>query len=299
MDMKAFLLKLLKKNLGELIMYVEGNHPEKLMIQLAPTGMINSKKENPDLPISPKEIVNDTRTAYKLGASGVHVHAREADGSPSYRLEVYQEILEGIKKKCPDMIICVSTSGRVDQNIKHRSEVLELKPDMASLTLGSVNFQKYPSSSKPEDVKFLAQKIYEHNIKPEIEIFEPGLINMAKYLLLKGYLKPPLHFNLFMGSLGSISADFKDLVYLEGLLPEGSTWGGTGIGRFQFQINTAAILMGGHVRVGLEDAIYYSHQTKELATNKELMQRIVKIAGELGREIASPQEARRILGLMD
>jgi len=278
-------------------MSVKKNNAEKLIIQLAPTGMIPTKKENPNLPTSPSEIVDETYAAYKLGASCVHIHAREIDGSPTYRKEIYQDIFEGIKKRCPDMIICATTSGRVDQDIKNRCEVLDLKPDMASLTLGTVNFQKCPSINRLEDVKFLAAKIYELGIKPEIEIFEPGLINMAKYLTLKGYLKPPLHFNFLMGSLGSITADFKDLVYLEGLLPLGSTWSGTGIGRFQLQTNIASMLMGGHVRVGLEDAIYYNHEEKELASNRKLLERIVRIAGELGREIASPEEARRILQL--
>jgi uncharacterized protein (DUF849 family) len=148
-----------------------------------------------------------------------------------------------------------------------------------------------------DTIKELATLMTERNILPELEIFEPGFINTAKYLVRKGYLKKPLHFSLLLGSLGSIPAEIKDLSYLVQSLPPESTWCATGIGRFQTQINVAAILMGGHVRVGIEDSIYYNYPQEELATNKELVGRIVRIAKELNREIATPAEAREILGL--
>ena len=134
-------------------------------------------------------------------------------------------------------------------------------------------------------------------ILPELEIFEPGFINMAKYLAKKGYLEKPLHFCLLLGSLGSIPANISDLAYLVQLLPTRSNWSATGIGRFQTQINIAAILMGGHVRVGIEDSIFYNYPAEELATNKKLIERVVRIAKELNRKIASPNEAREMLGL--
>jgi 3-keto-5-aminohexanoate cleavage enzyme len=160
-----------------------------------------------------------------------------------------------------------------------------------------MNFPKYPSVNSPETIKTLAMMMRDRNILPELEIFEPGFINTARYLARKGLLKKPLHFNLLLGSLGSIPADIKDLVYLVESLPSGSTWSATGIGRFQTQINVAAILMGGHVRIGIEDSIYYNYPNKQLGTNVELVQRIVSIAKMLGREIATPDEARKILGL--
>ena len=137
----------------------------------------------------------------------------------------------------------------------------------------------------------------ERDIIPELEIFESGFINTAKYLARKGYLEKPLHFCLLLGSLGSIPANISDLVYLVNSLPSGSIWSATGIGRFQIQINTAAILMGGHVRVGIEDSIFFNYPTKELATNKKLVERIVRISQELNREIATPNEARKMLGI--
>ena len=137
----------------------------------------------------------------------------------------------------------------------------------------------------------------ERNILPELEIFEPGFINTAKYLVRKGCLKKPLHFSLLLGSLGSIPAGISDLAYLVQSLPSESTWSATEIGRFQTQMNIAAILMGGHVRVGVEDSIYYNYPNEELATNTKLMERIVRITKEVGREIATPSETREILGL--
>jgi len=270
---------------------------DKLIIKLAPTGMIPRKNDTPHVPITPKEIVRDTHKAYKLGASVVHVHARDEQGRPTHKKEYFKEIFRGIREKCPDIIVCATTSGRVTPQVEHRSEVLDLNPEMASLTVGSLNFPQYPSVNSLGTIKTLATLMRQKGILPELEIFEAGFINTSKYLARKGYLKKPLHFNLLLGSLGSISADIKDLVYLVESLPPGSTWSATGIGRFQTQINLAAILMGGHVRIGIEDSIYYNYPKRELATNVKLVKRIVRITKELGREIATPDEAREILGL--
>lgn len=269
----------------------------KLIITLAPTGMIPTKKDTLNVPITPKEIIKDTYEAYKLGVSVVHVHARNEQGKPTHEKHYFKEIFQGIKEKCPDIIICATTSGRVTPQVEHRSEVLDLYPEMASLTMGSLNFPRHPSVNSWETIKKLAKLMTDRGIHPELEIFESGFINTAKYLVHKGYLKKPLHFNLLLGSLGSISAGIRDLTFLVDSLPTESTWSATGIGRFQTQINAAAILMGGHVRVGIEDSIYYSYPKKELATNTDLVKRIVRLTTELGREIATPSEARKILGL--
>ncbi|MFX1521652.1 MAG: 3-keto-5-aminohexanoate cleavage protein [Promethearchaeota archaeon] len=269
----------------------------KLVITVAPTGMIPTKKDTPNVPITPNEISEDIYEAYKLGASIAHVHARDEFGKPTYKKERYKQIFSEIKKKCPDIIICASTSGRVDPQVEHRGEVLDLLPEMASLTMGSLNFPKYPSVNPMETIKKLAKMMNDREIKPELEIFEAGFINTAKYLVRKGYLKKPLHFCLLLGSLGSISANLSDLTYLVSSLPSESIWSATGIGRFQTQINVAAILMGGHVRVGVEDSIYYNYPDRELATNANLVKRIVRIAKDLNREIATPAEAREMLGL--
>jgi 3-keto-5-aminohexanoate cleavage enzyme len=270
---------------------------DKLIIKLAPTGMIPTKNDTPYVPVTPNEIVRDVYKAYKLGVSVVHVHARDEQGKPTHKKEYFKEIFLRIKKKCPDIIICATTSGRVTPQVEHRSEVLDLNPEMASLTVGSMNFPQYPSVNSPETIRSLAKLMRDKGISPELEIFEAGFINTAKYLKVKGYLESPLHFNLLLGSLGSIPANIRDLVYLVESLPSGSTWSATGIGRFQTQINVAAMLMGGHVRVGIEDSIFYNYPKRELATNERLVKRIVGIAKEIGREIATPDEAREILGV--
>jgi 3-oxoadipate:acetyl-CoA acetyltransferase len=282
-------------------MYILENYEckpvEKLIITLAPTGMIPTKKQTPHVPITPDEIAEDAYEAYKLGASVVHVHARDEKGRPTHRKAVFEKIFKKIKRKCPDIIICATTSGRVDPQVEHRTEVLDLQPEMASLTLGSLNFAQHPSVNSMETIKKIALTMKERGILPELEIFEPGFINTAKYLARKAYFKKPLHFCLLLGSLGSTPANISDLTYLTQLLPSESNWSATGIGRFQAQINVAAILMGGHVRVGIEDSIYHNYPKEELATNAKLVKRIVRIAKELNREIATPKEAREILGL--
>jgi len=269
----------------------------KLIITLAPTGMIPTREQTPYVPTTPEEIAKDTYGAYKLGASVVHVHARDENGAPTYKKEVFDEIFQKIKSKCPDIIICATTSGRVHPQVEHRAEVLDLKPELASLTLGSLNFPQHPSVNSMETILELANIMKERNIVPELEIFEPGFINTVKYLARKGHLTKPLHFCLLLGSLGSMPANIGDLTYMVQSLPAESNWAATGIGRFQIQINAAAILMGGHVRVGIEDSIYYNYPDRELATNTKLVRRIVRLAKDLHREIATPKEAREILGL--
>jgi len=270
---------------------------EKLIITLAPTGMIPTKDQTSFVPITPEEIVADTYEAYKMGVSIVHIHARDEQGKPTHEKAVFEKIFKEIRRKCPDIIICATTSGRVTPQVEHRAEVLDLQPEMASLTLGSLNFPRRPSVNSLETIQKLATVMKEKKVLPELEIFELGFVNTAKYLVRKGYLKTPLHFCLLLGSLGSIPATINDLCYLVQSLPPGSNWSATGIGRFQTQINAGAILMGGHVRVGIEDSIYYNYPKQELATNAKLVARIVRIAEELHREIATPNEARKILGL--
>jgi 3-keto-5-aminohexanoate cleavage enzyme len=278
-------------------MYIKGEMVGPLIIKLAPTGMIPTRNETPYVPITPDEVARDTYKAYKLGVSVVHVHARDEQGQPTYKKEIFEDIFARIKDKCPDIIICATTSGRVHPQVEHRAEVLDTNPEMASLTVGSLNFPQYSSVNPLKVIKHLAGSMKEKGILPELEIFEPGFINTSIYLANRGYLKMPLHFNMLLGSLGSIPGDIRDLVYLVESLPHNSTWSATGIGRFQTQINVAAMLMGGHVRVGIEDSIYYNYRKKELATNENLVKRIVRIAEEMNRDIATPTEARKILGI--
>ena len=273
---------------------------DKLIINAAITGMVPMKSDTPHVPITVDEIVADIKRARDAGASIVHLHARQEDGSADYRAEVYSQILAGARAVAPDVILCVSTSGRVFKTFEQRSEVLDCRnpqPEMASLTLGSMNFPKVASVNDPDMIRSLAQRMTERGIVPEMECFDLGMVEYANYLVERRVLVAPFYCNLLLGSLGTMSATPANLARMVGALPNGTTWAAAGIGRFQFPMNALAIAMGGHVRVGLEDNIWYDDERTRLATNAELITRLVRIAQACGREIATPDEARTMIGL--
>jgi uncharacterized protein (DUF849 family) len=274
---------------------------DKLIINVALTGMVPCKKDTPFVPITADEIVGDALRCVSAGASILHIHARDDTGTPTHRAETFARIIEGIRSESPEAVICVTTSGRTHNEFAKRSEVLDLdgsvRPDMASLTLGSHNFPTQASINSPEMIRNLAEKMAERGIKPELEVFEPGMVNAAKYLLKRGYFSPPLYFNLILGSVYSTQARVSDLAYLVGELPPEALWAGGGIGVFQLPVNVASMVMGGHVRVGIEDCIWYDSAKRELTANERSVRRLARIAAELGREIATPGEARAMLGL--
>lgn len=273
---------------------------DKLIINAAITGMVPMKSDTPHVPITVDEIVADIKRARDAGASIVHLHARQEDGSADYRAEVYSQILAGARAVAPDVILCVSTSGRVFKTFEQRSEVLDCRnpqPEMASLTLGSMNFPKVASVNDPDMIRSLAQRMAERGIVPEMECFDLGMVEYANYLVERRVLVAPFYCNLLLGSLGTLSATPANLARMVGALPNGTTWAAAGIGRFQFPMNALAIAMGGHVRVGLEDNIWYDDERTRLATNAELITRLVRIAQACGREIATPDEARTMIRL--
>ncbi len=272
-----------------------------LIINAAITGMVPTKEMNPYVPISIEEIVSCAENCYKLGASIIHFHARDEKGNPTYCAKTYGEIFTQVRERCPGVIICASCSGRVFRSFAQRSEVLYLtgkaKPDMASLTLGSFNFPRAPSINSPEMIRRLLSSMNENGIKPELEIFEVGMLYYAHRLIKEGLITPPCYFNFVLGSLGALPGRVEDLAYLVRNLPGNSVWAGAGVGVFQLPINTIAIVMGGHVRVGLEDNLWYDYDKKVVATNTMLIERVVRIARELGRRIATPEETRSLLKL--
>ena len=273
---------------------------DDLIINAAITGMVPTKKDTPYVPVSPEEIIADVRRCRDAGASIVHLHARDSDDLPTYRKDIYSQILNGVRKVCPDIILCVSTSGRVFKTFEQRSEVLELvdpAPEMASLTLGSMNFARNESVNSPDMIKALALKMAKRKITPEWECFDLGMVEYSHYLTSHEILRPPFYCNLLLGSLGTISATAFNLATMVRALPDGVTWAAAGIGRYQFSVNTLAITMGGHVRVGLEDNLWFDEQRSRLATNADLIDRLVGVARACGRSIASPQKARQIIGL--
>lgn len=273
---------------------------DKLIINAAITGMVPTRKDSPFVPLSPDEIVADARRCLDAGASILHIHAREPSGEPSYRKEIYYELFTRIRELDPQVIISGSTSGRVYREFRQRSEVLEpgpdCRPDLASLTLGSMNFPTGPSINAPDMIQRLAVAMNERGVVPEWECFDLGMIDYGHYLIRKGILKPPYYCNILLGSLGTLSADAFHLAVMVRALP-GTIWSATGIGRFQFPVNAMAVTMGGHVRVGLEDALYYDAQKTRLATNAGLIDRVVRLAEAVGRSPATPAEARRMIGL--
>jgi 3-keto-5-aminohexanoate cleavage enzyme len=274
---------------------------DKLIINVAVTGMIPHKKDNPHVPISPDEIAEDCHRCYNAGASVFHLHARDENGEPTYRSEIYRDIITKLRGKCPHAIVCVSTSGRVFKTFEQRSEVLNLdgsaRPDMASLTLGSLNFPKQASVNEPHMIQALAKKMKSQGIMPELEVFDLGMLDYAKYLINRNVLHEPFYFNLLLGSLGTLSATPFHLSTLIASLPPNAAWAAAGIGRFQFYVNCMAITMGGHVRVGLEDNLHMDGNKEKLATNLTLVERLVKVAGSVERDICKPHETREIIGL--
>jgi len=268
---------------------------QKLIITAALTGAEVTREQQPNLPLTPDEIAEAAYEAYKAGASLVHVHARDKDGNPTQSYDVYKEIKEKIEAKCP-VIFQPSTGGATWHTPEERLQPVELKPEMATLSCGTCNFGPDVFMNTEEYMEKFAKRMQELGVKPELEVFEKGMINNALKLVKKGLLDTPLHFDFVMGVPGAITAELRDLLYLVESIPEGATWTVAGIGRYELPLATAAIMLGGHVRVGFEDNIYYNKG--ELAkSNAQLVERIVRIAKELGREVATPDEARKILNI--
>ncbi|MHB0997836.1 MAG: beta-keto acid cleavage family enzyme [Armatimonadota bacterium] len=272
----------------------------KLIINAAITGMIPTKETTPHVPITPDEIADDARRCRDAGASIVHLHARDEYGIPTYRKDIYEQILRKVREACPDIILCVSTSGRMFKSFEERSQVLDAvdpQTEMASLTLGSMNFPKVASVNSPDMIKSLALRMHERGIVPEWECFELGMAEYSNYLIDHSILYPPFYCNILLGSLGTLSATPENLRMAVNALHHDVTWAAAGIGRYQLSVNKMAISMGGHVRIGLEDNIWYDDERTHPASNVELIERIVQIAKSEGREPASPAEAREIIGI--
>ena len=267
---------------------------EKLIITLAPTGNVPTYELNPHSALKLDQIVEDVKKCKAAGASVVHLHVRDETLTPTSSREEYKKLLE--KLKDVHMIKQLSTGARGGENtIEWRGQMLDLEADMASLSTGSSNFPTSVNANDPKLIKGLAKKMLDNGLKPEIEVFDVSMINNAVYLMKKGYIKGPLHFNMVMNVPGSIKGTPKNLMFMVDSIPEGSTWSVSGIGNAQIQMITLAILLGGHVRTGLEDVLMYDADT--YATNEMLVKRVVRIAKELGREIATVEEARKILSL--
>lgn len=275
---------------------------EELVINFTPTGMIPTKEMTPHVPVTVSEIVDDVLAACELGITLVHLHARDPKtGEPSYKKEIYGKIIEGIRKYQPQLVICVSLSGRNFTELEQRTDVLSLKgalkPDMGSLTLSSLNFNKVASINSPQMIQDLAAMMKERGIVPELEAFDIGMINYAHYLEKKNLISAPYYFNLLLGNIACAQADMMQAGIMIRELPERSIWSLAGIGTAQLKMNSLAIAFGGGVRVGLEDNIWLDSARTTLASNLKLLQRIHVIASANSRTIMSPTQFRKIMEL--
>lgn len=272
-----------------------------LVINVALTGMVPRQREYPAVPEQSDQIATDALACIAAGASNVHLHARDMDGEPAVSREIYAEIIRRIRRAAPDVVICVSTSGRVHRTFEDRSDVLaldgELKPDLASLTLGSLNFPRQASVNEPQMIARLADTMRERHIVPELEVFDLGMIDYAHYLIERGVLRPPFAFNLLLGSLGTIAATAENLAMMVRRLPHGAYWQAAGIGRAQWPMNALGVTMGGHVRTGLEDNLFMDAAKTDRATNPRLVARVAALAAALGRPLATREETRQLIGL--
>lgn len=275
------------------------------IINFTPTGMIPTLSMTPHVPISPQEIIDEVLEARQYGVSIVHLHARNSEGKPAWQKEIYAEIIEGIRavdgNNSDSLIICVSTSGRNWPEFEQRSDCLELtglaRPDMASLTLSSLNFTSGASVNSPKMIQNLASTMAERGIKPELEIFDPGMINYARYLHRKGIIHPPFYFNIIMGNIAGTQPGLLDAGFLLSQLPENSVWAFGGIGPDQLRMNTIGMLYGGGIRIGLEDNLYWDEEGTILASNLQLLDRITQIGRQLQATPLTPRQTRHKLAI--
>lgn len=271
---------------------------DKLIITVAPTGSVPRKKDTPHVPVTPEEIAETAYLCEQEGASIIHVHCRDENENPTSDYKVFKETVDKIRKRT-NLVVMVSTSGVAGKSDEERAQPLKTNPEMASLTTGSLNFAgRKPSTvyiNTWETITFIAKKMFTLEIKPEIEAFDVGFISQGAKLVQQGLIKEPAHFQLVMGVDGGIPASAENLIYMRNQLPQNSTFVVAGMAKWQLPMTAMAIVIGGHVRVGLEDNVYYAKG--KLARNEELVARTRLLAEHLQREVATPDEARRILRL--
>ncbi len=272
---------------------------EKLIITAAICGAEVTKEQNPAVPYTVEEIVREAKSAYDAGAAIVHLHVREDDGTPTQSRERFRVCIDAIKKVIPDVILIPSTGGAVGMSAEERLQPTELMPEMATLDCGTCNFGDEIFDNTMPMMRAFGKRMLENGIKPEYECFEKGHLETALMMARKGQVPgAPMQFNFVLGVPGCTPATVGDLHWLVSGLPADATWTATGIGRNAFTLAAAAIIMGGNVRVGFEDNLNLARGVPA-KSNGELVAKVVRIAGELGREIANPQEARRILNLKE
>ena len=274
------------------------NDKKKVIISAALTGAVTTKGNNPNLPTQPKEICESAIACYEAGAAVVHIHVRDDDDQASMRFDKFEEAVTLIRETGCPVVINLTSSGGQGFSWEERIKPFKvLKPEMASFDSGTMNWlNSVVVMNEPEFLELCGKEMIEANVKPEIEVFDIGMLNTAKYYLKKGILQAPAHFQICLGAPGGMEATTENLVYVVNHLPEDCTWSTFGIGRGANEILMAALAMGGNVRVGLEDNVYYN--AGQLAeSNEQFVARVARLAKEIGKEVATPDDARQILGL--
>ncbi len=270
---------------------------EKLIITAAICGAEVTKEQNPNVPYTVEEIVRESKAAYDAGAAIVHLHVREDDGTPTQGRERFRACIDAIKAAIPEIILIPSTGGATGMTPEERLQPTELFPEMATLDCGTCNFGDEVFENTMPTMRAFGKRMLENNIKPEYECFEMGHLDTILTMAKKGQVPgDPMQFNFVLGVPGCTPATGENLAWLVKSIPAGSTWTATGIGRHEFTLAMSAIPMGGNIRVGFEDNLYLSRGVLA-KSNGELVEKIVRMSREIGREIASCEEARRILSL--
>ena len=270
---------------------------DKLIISCCICGAEVTKENNPAVPYTVEEIVREAKSAYEAGAALIHLHVRWDDGTPTQDKGRFQEMVDAIRKECPDVIIQPSTGGAVGMTDLERLQSTEIvpTPEMATLDCGTCNFGGDEIFINTDNtIANFGDIMKERGIKPECEVFDKGMIDLALKAAKKGHIDYPIHFDFVLGV--QMTATVRDLVYMATSVPAGSTWTATGIGKNCWNIVAATIAMGGHVRVGFEDNVYMSKGVLA-KSNGEMVERVVQMAKLMNREVATPAEAREILGL--
>ena len=272
----------------------------KTIITVATTGAWPTKENNPNVPLTPKEIAEDVYECYKAGAAVAHLHMRDNEGKGTMSKEKFEETVTLIRQKC-DIVLNLTTSGDLNATDESRQAHLEaLRPELASFDCGSMNWMHSGLFlNHPKFLEELGTNMKKWGVKPEVEVFDPGMIGNAAYYIKKGVLDTPVHFQFCMGVANGISGSIKDLLYMKETLDRlapGSTWGCFGVGKYAMEMLYGAVALGGHVRVGMEDNVLYGKD--ELAkSNRQFVERARRVIEEYGNEVATPNEAREILGL--
>jgi len=261
-----------------------------IIINFCPTGMVPSKRMNPYVPESPAEIVEQVHEAFEMGITIAHLHARNVNGTPAWEKHIYAEIFEGVRKYCPGLLICGSTSGRNFPELEKRSALLELMPDMASLTLSSMNFINTASVNPPDIILGLLAKMNEYGVHPEFECFDMGMINFGNYLIRKGLAEPPHYWNILLGNISGIQATPSHMGMAISEIPHHHRIAFAGLGNSQLTAVSMAISQGLGVRIGLEDNIWLDQKRTRPARNIDLVKRVHQLIEIHEQQMMSAEE---------